>query len=294
MTSTIDPKHLFEWCRIPAEALENHPDAKVKIKIVDTPDDVHRWAAHDMVDEVKANNAVGRPTRWILPCGPTKQYKYFIDRVNEERISLRNVHVFHMDDFLDWESRHLPLDHPFCYQGWMLRNFYAPIDPELAIPEAQRHFPSIHDIDGVSQAIEAVGGVDTTYGGVGYRGHIAYNEPPHSPWYSVTPEQYRNSKTRVLHLNDDTLIAVSQRTVGGLSHAVPPMAITMGMKDLLAAKRVRLMSDTGPWKRTVVRVLLFGPVTTEYAVTFVQEHGDALIVIDRNTAVPPLEGIGNV
>jgi glucosamine-6-phosphate deaminase len=294
MTSTIDPQQLLAWCRIPAEDLETHPDAKVKIKIVDTPDDVHRWAARDMIEEVRANNAAGRPTRWILPCGPTKQYGYFAQQVNAERISLRDVHVFHMDDFLDWETRHLPLEHPFCYRGWMLNNFYGPIDPELAIPPHQRHFPSTHDLDSISRAIEDVGGVDTTYGGVGYRGHIAYNEPPQSPWYSVTPQQFRNSKTRTLHLNDDTLIAVSQRTVGGLSHAVPPMAITMGMKDLLSAGRVRLMSDTGAWKRTVVRMLLFGPVTTEYSVTFVQEHADAMIVIDRNTAVPPLEGIGNV
>jgi glucosamine-6-phosphate deaminase len=110
----------------------------------------------------------------------------------------------------------------------------------------------------------------------------------------VTPEAFRKSKTRILNLNDDTLIAVSQRAVGGLSHLVPPMAITMGMKDLLSAQRIRLISDTGAWKRTVIRVLLFGPVTTEYPVTFVQEHPDATIVIDRNTAVPPLEGIGHV
>jgi glucosamine-6-phosphate deaminase len=214
--------------------------------------------------------------------------------VNAERISLRQTHVFHMDDCLDWEGRHLPLDHPFSYQGWMRRHFYDPIDPDLAVPEEQRHFPSIYDIDGISRAIEAVGGVDTTYGGVGYRGHIAYNEPPRSPWHTVTPEAFRDSKTRILNLNDDTLIAVSQRAVGGLSHLVPPMAITMGMKDLLSARRIRLISDTGAWKRTVIRVLLFGPVTTEYPVTFVQEHPDATIVIDRNTAVPPLEGIGHV
>jgi glucosamine-6-phosphate deaminase len=294
MTSTIDPRQLFEWCRIPAEELENHPEARVRIRILDTPDDVHRWTARDMADEVKANNAAGRPTRWILPCGPTKQYPYFAQVVNAERISLRHVHVFHMDDCLDWEGRHVPLDHPFSYQGWMRRNFYDPIDPELTVPEGQRHFPSVYSLDAISQAIEAAGGVDTTYGGVGYRGHIAYNEPPRSPWYTVTPEAFRNSKTRILHLNDDTLIAVSQRTVGGLSHLVPPMAITMGMKDLLSAKRIRLISDTGPWKRTVLRMLLFGPVTTEYPVTFVQEHPDAMIVVDRNTAVPPLEGVGHV
>ena len=292
--SMIDPRQLFAWCRIPVDELEDHPDAKVKIKIVETPDDVHRWVARDMAEEVKVNNAARHPTRWILPCGPTKQYPYFANIVNTQRISLRDVHVFHMDDCLDWEGRHLPLEHPFSYQGWMLRNFYGAIDPELNVPEIQRHFPSVYDLDGISAAILAIGGIDTTYGGVGYRGHIAYNEPPRSPWYSVTEEAFRNSRTRILHLNDDTLIAVSQRNVGGLSHLVPPMAITLGMRDLLSAKRIQLISDTGPWKRTVIRVLLFGPMTTEYPVTFVQAHPDAMILADRNTVIPPLEGIGDV
>jgi glucosamine-6-phosphate deaminase len=287
MTSEIDPQALFEWCRIPIDQLENHPLVKLKIRILSTADDVHRWVARTMADEVKSNNAVGQMTRWILPCGPTKQYPYFTTIVNEERISLRNLHIFHMDDFLDWQGRPLPLDHPFSYEGWMNRNFYGRIDSELVVPESQRHFPSVYQIDGISEAIHSVGGIDTTYGGVGFRGHIAYNEPPRSPWYTITVEQFRNSKTRILHLNDDTLIAVSQRNVGGCTPIVPPMAITLGMKDLLSANHIRLISDTGAWKQTVVRVLLFGPTTVEYPVTFVQGHPDAMIVVDSLTAASP-------
>ncbi len=59
MTSTIDPRRLFEWCRIPAEELENHPDARVRIRILDTPDDVHRWA-ETFVEELEAPRE-GRP-----------------------------------------------------------------------------------------------------------------------------------------------------------------------------------------------------------------------------------------
>ncbi len=286
--SFLDALSLFEWCRIPSAELEHHPNKKVAIKILATPDDVHRWAAQEMLEEVKRNNSLKEPTRWILPCGPTKQYPYFIKIVNEERVSLKNVHVFHMDNFLDWQARALPEDHPFNYETWMRRNFYDPVDPELAIPEEQRHFPRVDKIDQISQAIERAGGIDTTYGGVGYRGHIAFNEPPRSAWYSISPEEFRNSKTRILNLNDDTLIAVSQRQAGGCSHVVPPMAITLGMKDLLSAKRIRIISDTGAWKQTVVRVLLFGPTTLEYPVTFIQDHPDAMIVIDRMTAEPPL------
>jgi glucosamine-6-phosphate deaminase len=288
MTSRINTDELFKWCRIPMEVLEDHPEAKVKIKILPTPDDVHRFVAREMADEVKQNNKLGNPTRWILPCGPTRQYPYFTSIVNSEQISLKDLHVFHMDDCLDWQSRPLPLEHIFSYEGWMRRNFYAPVDPELAVPEPNRHFPRIDRLDEMSEKIAGLGGVDATYGGIGYRGHIAYNEAPRSPWYTVTPEEFRNSKTRILQLNDDTLIAVSQRAVGGCSHAVPPMAITMGMKDLLSARKIRLISDTGAWKQTVIRVLLFGPTTIEYPVTFVQGHPDARLVVDRLTASSPL------
>ena len=156
-------------------------------------------------------------------------------------LTLKNVTVYHMDNFLDWQARTLPTDHPFNYETWMRRNFYDPVNPDLAIPEEQRRFPSVDKIDAISEEIEHAGGIDTTFGGVGYRGHIAFNEAPRSAWYSISPEEFRNSKTRILHLNDDTMIALSQRLVGGCSHAIPPMAITLGMKDLLSARRIRYL-----------------------------------------------------
>jgi glucosamine-6-phosphate deaminase len=208
--------------------------------------------------------------------------------VNRESLSLRNVHVFHMDDLLDWQGRPLPLDHPFSFKGYMLRNFYSRILPDINVPEGQRFFPDPFHLDALSQAIEQVGGVDTAFGGIGYHGHIALNEPPMSPWSRISIEEYRASKTRVLHLNDDTIIAQSQRMVGGCPQIVPPMAVTIGMKDILSARRIRLLSTTGAWKQTVIRILLFAGMTTEYPVTMVQDHPDALVTIDRLTAAHPL------
>lgn len=286
MTSSIDTQKLFEYCRIPVDELENHPDAKVRLKIFEEKDGIYRWAAQDMIDEVKANNQKGEFTSWILPCGPTGHYKYFTNWVNEQRISLKNVHVFHMDDNLDWQGRPLPLDHMFSYEGWMRKNFYDPIDPNLAIPEEQRHFPSIYDIDGISNKIQELGKVDTTYGGIGFRGLIAYNESPLTPWFTITPEEYKQSKTRIVPLNSDTIIALSQRAAGGCTHIIPPNVITMGMKDLLSAKRLRFLSDTGSWKRTIIRYLLFGEPTIEFPVTLAQDHPDIMVVVDRNSVLP--------
>jgi glucosamine-6-phosphate deaminase len=284
-------QELFEWCRISPEELPRHPQAKVKLQIVPTKQDVYGAFAQEMIEEVKSNNAAGRPTRWILPCGPRGEYPLFIERVNRERISLKRVHVFHMDDHLDWQGRHLPLDHPFSLKGWMLKHFYGPINAELNVPEEQRHFPHVSRIEEMAEKIEAAGGVDTMYGGIGYRGHIAYNEPPRSPWYRVSAEEYRNSTTRILHLNEDTLIALSHRAAGGCSDIVAPMAITLGMRELLGARRIRLYSETGAWKQTVIRILLFGKVSPEVPVTYCQEHPDCVVTVDEATAACPPLGI---
>ena len=287
MASTIDFKDLYEWCQVPVDKLEGHPDLKIKLKIFDTKQEVLQWTAKDLIKEVKQNNEAGKPTNWILPCGPTKHYPMFADIVNKERISLKNLHVFHMDDLLDWETRLLPLDHPLSFQGWMRRLFYDTVDPDLAVPEEQRHFPDPADIDGVSRVIAAAGEIDAMYTGVGYHGHIAYNEPPYSPWHSISKEEFRNSKSRILPINVDTVIAISQREMGGCSQVVPSMGITIGMNDMLSAKRIRLLSITGTWKRAVLRIALFGPVTTDYPVTFTHEHPDTMLVVDRDTIEVP-------
>jgi len=282
-------EELFDWCRIPANELPIHPKAKAKLRIVASPQEVYNEFADSLLAELKANNVAGAPTRWILPCGPRAQYAIFVDAVNRERISLRNVHVFHMDDHLDWQARHLPLDHPYSYEGWMNRNLYDKIHPALTVPLEQRHFPRASRPDEMWEAITRAGGVDSTYGGIGYRGHIAYNEPPRSPWFRISKEEFRNCTTRVLHLNDDTLIALSQRGAGGCSDVVPPMVITLGMRELLSAKRIRLYSETGAWKQTVIRILLFGNVSPEIPVTYVQEHPDCIVTVDAATAAcPPL------
>jgi glucosamine-6-phosphate deaminase len=270
------------------EQLPGHPHARVPLIIFPDPESLYRAVAQLMVEEAVTALREDRPLRWVLPCGPTQQYQIFTEIVNRERIPLRHVHVFHMDELLDWQGRPLPIDHPFSFKGYMLRCFYGRIDPDLNIPESQRHFPDPLHLDALSEAIEAVGGIDTVYGGIGFHGHIALNEPIYSPWYTVTVEEYRRSRTRILPLSDDTIIALSQRMAGGCTHLIPPMAITIGMADILQARRIRLFSATGSWKQTVLRILLFAPPTVEYPVTLVQGHPDVLVMVDRWTASHPL------
>ena len=66
------------------------------------------------------------------------------------------------------------------------------------------------------------------------------------------------------------------------------MSITLGLKECLSAKKVRVYSDTGTWKQTALRVALFSLPDGEYPLTLLQEHHDAIITATIETARHPI------
>ena len=211
-----------------------------------------------MADEIKRANSEERRLRWVLPVGPKAHYRRLAEITNNEGLSWRNVWCFHMDEFCDWEGRLLPSDHLYSFRRYMATELYGRIRPELRNGPGQVIFPEPTRLEEYSEHIEAAGGVDTTYAGFGFRGHLGFNDTPATRWTNVSLEELRQGKTRVVQLSDDTMVALSQRTAGGNSFAVPPMAVTIGMKDILSAKTVHLVTDGGAWKQYIVRVLLLG------------------------------------
>jgi glucosamine-6-phosphate deaminase len=274
---------------IPAEELPK--TSKVRLGIVPDLHALYKHFARSIADEIQTRNAAGTLTRLILPVGPVGQYPLLVRMCNEERISWHNVYTFNMDEYLDWQGRPLPLDHPLSFEGYVRRTLFDQIDPELRIPEEQIHFPDPLNLDHISQRIAEVGGIDTCYGGIGYHGHLAFNEPPISRWYKLTPDEFRNSLTRVVPLAPETIVMNSIRATGGNPAALPPMAVTLGMRDILAARRLRLYCQGGHWQRTVLRIALLGKEDVDYPVTLAQGHPDYQIVTDLNTAQPPASAI---
>lgn len=272
------------WMQLPTETLQS--EAKTPLRIV--PDRMALYAAfaREIADEIKARNAAGEPTRLILPVGPIGQFPVLAEICNRERISWRNVWTFNMDEYCDWEGRSIPLEHPLSFEGYMRREFFGRLDSDLRIPDDRVFFPRIERIDEVSDKIAVLGGIDTCYGGIGIHGHVAFNEPPISRFYQVSLEEFRNSRTRVLPLAPETMVMNSIRRVGGNFYTFPPMAITIGMKDILESRRIRLYCDGGDWQKAILRIALLGDISTHYPATLLQEHPDALITADAATAAP--------
>ncbi|MGQ9586422.1 MAG: glucosamine-6-phosphate isomerase [Anaerolineae bacterium] len=262
--------------------------AKSKVPLIVLPDAgaVLEHFARSVADEIKAHNAKGEPTRLILPVGPVRQYPILLEITHQEKISWKDVWVFHMDDYLDWQCRPIPKDHPLCFEGFMRRNFYGEMVPGLAIPGEQVIFPSPFDMDFPRQKMEEVGGVDTCYGGIGVHGHLAFNEPPISRYYEVSAEEFKHSRTRIVWIEPETVVMNSVRNLGGDTTSFPPLGITLGMGDLLSARRMRFYCPNGEMQRMALRMACLAEPTVRYPCTFLQEHPDAAIIADQVTAAP--------
>ena len=278
---------LYRWCKIPASDLPGHPDLRAKFRIVRDSVEMGQLLAQELVAEIETHNRQGQPTRAIIPCGPSCWYAPFTALVNSQNVSLRNFFVFHMDECLDWQARPLPKKHPYNFRSFMEKHFYGGIRPELQVPDNHRFWLLPSTLEKVQTAIDSAP-IDITVGGWGQDGHLAYNQARRHPYSRVTLEELANSSIRIQENNLDTILALAQRTFGCAYQFVPPMSITLGIRECLSAKKVRVYSDTGVWKQTALRVALFSEPVAEYPLTLLQRHPDALITATQETARHPI------
>lgn len=281
----LNVKELYKWCSVPAEKLAGNPNLKTPFRLTANSEEMGEVMARDFVDAIAA--ADGTVFRAIVPCGPKCWYAPFARIVNEEKISLSNVTIFHMDECLNWQGKLLPKNHPYNFRTFMEHNFYEPVDAKLGVPVSQRFFPQPGNIELIKNKIAELP-IDITLGGWGQDGHVAYNQARRHPLSDISIEELRNSELRIQENNIDTIVALGQRTFGAAYQFVPPMSITLGMKECLSAKKIRLYSDTGAWKQTALRVALFSDETAEYPITLLQSHPDALITATFETASHPI------
>lgn len=286
-SSMITREQLYEWCRVPADQLAKHPARRIPFRLCRDSGEMGRLMARELVDAIAAANRKGREFRAIIPCGPACWYQPFTELVNGEDVSLKRFVVFHMDECLDWQGQEIPLTHPLNFRGFMTREFYDPIRPKLAVPERNRMWLRPGTIDMVRRRL-AEKPLDLTYGGWGQDGHIAYNQARRHPFSKLTIEDVRESTIRIQDNNFDTILALGNRNFGSAYQFVPPMSVTLGVKECLSARKIRLFSDTGAWKQTALRVALFSAPDPEYPLTLLQEHPDALLTATAETASHPI------
>lgn len=267
-----DEKDLLEYTEIP-------------VQILGDAGEVFYEMALEMIKEIQANNDKGKHTVFICPVGPVGQYPIFVRLVNRDRINLKNVYFITMDEYLDDNQQRIDAKNPLSFRGIMDREVYSKINKDLVMPEENRINPEPGNEAYIMETIERLGGVDVCFGGIGINGHIAFNDPP-EPGEVVSNEEFKNLGTRVVKIARETITINAVGALGGAMKAMPKWAVTIGFKEILSARKIKLYCFRD-WHGAVVREGLYGEITAACPLSLLREHPDVQITLTKNSAVKP-------
>ena len=256
--------------------------SKIPILVAENCGEIFYEFALNMIEQIEENNRLGRRSVFICPAGPVGQYPIFARLAKTRKVCLRNTWIINMDEYLDENGRSLTSSDPLSFHYCMDHYLYSRLDPAFTVPPAQRVFPDPGDPGAIGRLIEKLGGVDIAFGGVALNGHIAFNDPQPE----LSEEQFASLSTRIVTLSQTTRIKDAILNRGGAVDSLPEKSITIGMKEILGAKKVRfsMMLDM---QRAVLRKACCGEVSSECPVSFAQRHPDAMLMVTTNVMQNP-------
>lgn len=276
----------MDWYSRPVEP----GSAPLPLEIVESDVDLYYHVALAMYVEVERNNAAGGDTVFVLPVGPVYQYRRFVWLCGERPIDLSRLHCFFMDEYLDEQGGLLDPGHPLSFRGFVQRELVEAMPASTGLRAAQVLFPDPADPGDYDRRLAALGGAGVCFAGVGINGHLAFNEPPEEG-ESISTEEFRALGTRVVSLSRETISINSNTALGGAYDRLPLRAVSVGMRQILDARRVVVCLNR-PWQRAVVRRLLYGPVSPSFPASLLREHPDTRLLLTREVAVPPQFQLG--
>lgn len=223
-------------------------------------------AAADLIERVikeKPDCRLGLATG----SSPLGIYRELARRCAAEGLDFSGVCAINLDEYVG-----LAPEHPQSYRNYMDRELFSHvnIDP-------RRTYVPRGDIDpeeSVRQFREVIGRRETDLMllGLGADGHLGFNEPGESLHVHAHLEEL-----------DERTVKANSRFFEDVSQ-VPRYALTMGMGDIMLARRLLLIVSGSGKEEAASRLLLGGEVTTRWPVTFMKLHRDAVVVITQELA----------
>jgi len=201
---------------------------------------------------------------------PKSLYAELIRMHIEEKLSFKNVITFNLDEYYPINNDALQ-----SYNRFMQINLFNHIDinpKNIHIPNGEIAKEEIKEHSrNYEKMIKDAGGIDLQILGIGNNGHIGFNEPGSGI----------HSKTRLIALDNSTRIANAYE-FANISE-VPRLAITMGIGEILKAKKIILMA-WGSGKAPVIKKAVEDDVTEHIPASLLQNHDDITFVVDEAAA----------
>lgn len=251
-------------------------------KKVDNYQAMSEYGAEQIFQVIAKASQQGKRVNIGLATGNTmlELYPLLAEKLNQNKIALDGLHTYNLDEYIAGDGHPVSPKHPLSYQRYMEANLFQHLDADLGFTEKQRHFPYPMNPAGFDQALVDAGGLDLQLLGIGFNGHIAFNEPQSKKEISV--EDFAALPTRVIDLKPLTIATNARLTAGGDERLVPHQAVTMGMKPILAARKLLLLACF-PEQAAPLKEIRTGRVTPELPASYLLQHADAEIVYTADT-----------
>ena len=210
-------------------------------------------------------------------------YTLLADKFNRAKADLSLLSTWNLDEYASDDHTPVPHDHPLSYWKYMHEMLFSKFDPSLGFREENAHFPDPAAPETYDPAIAAAGGLDLQLLGIGFNGHIAFNEPMKEDEISV--ETFGKLPTRVLPLSKETIDQNTKITAGGDSALVPRFAATMGMAPILAAKKTLLLACFAEQQKPLRDIFEKGAPTPFLPASYLWRHPDYHLVYTADKIV---------
>ncbi len=245
----------------------------MQLVIHKTYEEVSRWTAQHIANRINDfNPSKSRPFVLGLPTGssPEGTYRELINLHKEGKLSFEDVVTFNMDEYVG-----LPEDHPQSYHSFMFEHFFNHIDinrNNIYIPNGNAAGLE-KECQDYEEKIKSYGGIHLFLGGMGADGHIAFNVPGSS----------LSSRTRVINLNFDTILANSRFFENDVEK-VPKQAITVGVQTVFDAREVVVIVNGYKKARALKKVVEEG-ISHMWTLSALQLHPRGTIVCDEEATL---------
>jgi glucosamine-6-phosphate deaminase len=257
---------------------------EIPFTLVADTEALDRRIAREIADLIARNNQAGAETALILPVGPL-DYESLANVCNRERLSLADVTIYMMDEYLDESGALLPESHPLSFRAFMRESLVENLADDLGLTMADVVFPDPDDPGAVTEELAAIDGVDACYGGFGITGHFAFNDPP-APDEEMTVQDLAETRTRTLTISRESTTQMAMGGTLGNWELIPERAVTLGMYELLLSDRIHLTFMRN-WHAGTLRRALLGPVTEQCPGSLLQTHPDLEVTMTELAAQRP-------
>ena len=196
---------------------------------------------------------------------PVGTYRQLIEWYNKGDIDFSETTTVNLDEYVG-----LGENDEQSYRYFMQKNLFDHINikrENTFVPDGLADDLN-EECSAYDARIRRLGGIDLQLLGIGFDGHIGFNEP----------SDVFDKNTHVVDLHESTIKANSRFFAS--ENDVPRQAVSMGMVSIMQASKVLLIAN-GAGKKEILGKALYGPVTPHIPASLLQLHNDVTVIFSE-------------